>query len=257
MLKRSRYYVLTSLTMLMAVTQAIANDAVAPAAENNEITKEEMLKASEGLGYFIGRNMNNPALKFDVESVIKGLRDGFEGKPAKMTDKEYEELMLTIQKKAYAKKSEENLKAADEFLAKNAKEPGVIEIEPKKLQYIILQEGKGAVVEAKGHPSINFTGKYIDGTLFGSSEEVGGPISISLENTIPGFSKGIQGMKEGEKRRLFIHPDLGYGTMGQLQPNSLLIFDIEVDKAISPKKEEADADELDDDEILPLSAEID
>ena len=44
------------------------------------------------------------------------------------------------------------------------------------------------------------------------------PITIPLDQTIPGFSKGIVGMKEGEKRRLFVHPDLGYGTTGQLPP---------------------------------------
>jgi len=43
-------------------------------------------------------------------------------------------------------------------------------------------------------------------------------------------------MKEGEKRRLFVHPEVGYGTSGQLLPNSLLIFDIEVIKAKSMTK---------------------
>ena len=35
-------------------------------------------------------------------------------------------------------------------------------------------------------------------------------------------------MREGEKRRIYVHPELGYGTAGHLPPNSLLIFDIEV-----------------------------
>ena len=38
-------------------------------------------------------------------------------------------------------------------------------------------------------------------------------------------------MKEGEKRVIYIHPDLAYGTYGSLPPNSLLIFEIEVVKA--------------------------
>jgi len=83
--------------------------------------------------------------------------------------------------------------------------------------------------------------------VFGSSEETGGPITIPLDQTIPGFSKGLVGMKEGEKRRLFVHPDLGYGTMGQLPPNELLIFDIEVVKADTAdekdKKENSDKDQ--------------
>ena len=61
-------------------------------------------------------------------------------------------------------------------------------------------------------------------------------------------------MKVGEKRRLFIHPNLGYGTSGQLLPNSLLIFDIELVKVEQAPKEDAedstadDGDDSDDDE---------
>ena len=43
-------------------------------------------------------------------------------------------------------------------------------------------------------------------------------------------------MKEGEKRKLFVHPDLGYGTQGQLPPNALLIFEVEIVKADAPSQ---------------------
>jgi|694.fasta_scaffold35609_3 peptidylprolyl isomerase len=217
-----------------------------------EISKEDIQKISEAFGHFIGRNLNTPGINFDVEGVIRGIRNGVAGKPSPMSDKEYEEKMLMLQKIAFSKLSETNLKAANEFLTKNAKEKGIIEIEPGKLQYIILEQGNGPAVEATSHPMINYTGKYLDGTVFGSSTEAGGPITIPLDQTIPGFSKGITGMKEGEKRRLFMHPDLGYGTMGHLPPNSLLIFDIEVVKANAPKSSEHEDDE---DDLLPLGLE--
>jgi peptidylprolyl isomerase len=50
-------------------------------------------------------------------------------------------------------------------------------------------------------------------------------------------------MKEGESRRLFIHPDLAYGVAGHLPPNSLLIFDIEIVKADTPKSSQESDDE--------------
>lgn len=189
---------------------------------------------SEAFGNFIGRNLHNPGVNFDVEAMIKGIRDGAEGKPSPLSEQEYEEMMATFQENAFNQVAEINLKEANAFLEKNAKEPGVKEIIPGKLQFIIVEQGQGATVEEHSNPTINYTGKYLDGTVFGSSEQTGGSVTIPLDQTIPGFSKGLVGAKEGEKRKLFVHPDLGYGTMGQLPPNELLVFDIEVVKANTP-----------------------
>lgn len=191
----------------------------------------DMKKLSEAFGHFIGRNLKNPGLSFDLDSLIVGIRAGAEGKPAPMSDAEYEEMMAAVQERAFKEMSTTNLNNANQFLDKNKEEKGVVELVPGKLQYLVLQEGNGAVVEPHFTPKLNYTGRYQDGTVFGSSEEMGGPISIPLDQTIPGFSKGIVGMKEGEKRRIFVHPDLGYGTTGQLPPNELLIFEVELVKA--------------------------
>lgn len=212
---------------LLAEEQA-KNQAQKPEADDVNISL-----LSEAFGHFIGRNLKSPGVTFDIDAVIKGLKNGAAGQPAPMNDQEYEMAMAKLQEKAFAALSEQNLTNAKEFLEKNAKEPGVVEIEPGKLQYQIIKPGSGEEVKPHSTPLIHYSGKYQDGTVFGSSEEVGGPITIPLDQTIPGFSKGLLGMKEGEKRKLFIHPDLGYGTMGNLPPNALLIFEIEVVKANS------------------------
>lgn len=197
----------------------------------------DIKKISEALGNFIGKNLNSPGMHFDVESLIKGIRAGAEGKPSPMDEKEYEQAMHQLQEHALNSVSAKNLEDANAFLKDNVKASGVIELIPGKLQYAVIQEGKGPAVQEGGNPQINYTGKYINGTVFGSSESSGGPITVPLDQTIPGFAKGIAGMKEGEKRRLFVHPDIGYGTTGQLPPNSLLIFDVEVVKASTPEAE--------------------
>jgi peptidylprolyl isomerase len=186
---------------------------------------------SQAFGHFIGKNLKSPGAEFNIEGVIKGIRDGANGAPAPMSDQEYEIAMTKLQEQAFETMARENLDAANAFMQKNNLESGVIQLEPGKLQYLVLEEGNGETVEKNGTPLVHYTGKYLDGTVFGSSEEVGGPITIPLDQTIPGFSKGMLGMKEGEKRRLFIHPELGYGTLGNLPPNALLVFDIEIIKA--------------------------
>lgn len=197
-------------------------------------------KISEALGHFIGRNLNAPGIQFNLEGLVKGIREGAAGKPSPMSDEEYREAMALLQERSFNTMAEKNLESANAFMKENASAHGVVELVPGKLQYMILEEGKEPAVVEHGTPQINYTGKYQDGTVFGSSESAGGPITIPLDQTVQGFSQGITGMKEGEKRRLFVHPDAGYGLSGQLQPNALLIFDIEVVKATSPEKDNVD-----------------
>lgn len=52
---------------------------------------------------------------------------------------------------------------------------------------------------------------------------------MPLSETILGFAKGVEGMREGERRKLYIHPELGYALFGHVAPNSLLIVDVEVE----------------------------
>lgn len=237
-LKKASLCTLAALTFV-ACENSQANKPL-PEDKNNpkqfENTDLDVSKVSQALGNFIGRNLNSPGIHFDVESIIKGIREGAEGKPSPMNEQEYEKAMSQLQEQALKAVSVKNLDAANAFMKENTKAKGVVEIIPEKLQYIILQEGKEPAVVEHGTPEIIYTGKYVDGTVFGNSDAAGGPITVPLDQTIPGFSKGIAGMKEGEKRRLFVHPDMGYGTSGQLLPNSLLIFDIEVIKANSPDK---------------------
>ncbi|WP_042281107.1 FKBP-type peptidyl-prolyl cis-trans isomerase [Candidatus Protochlamydia sp. R18] len=261
MFKQTKLLALASFGMFIGCGVLHANDAniatnqtnksVQASTETPKSDQIDMQKLSEAFGHFIGRNLQAPGLQFDLEAIIKGIREGAAGKPAPLSEKEYEEMMAAVQERAFKEMSTKNLKNANDFMIKNSQSTDVTEIVPGKLQYSVEKEGTGPVVEPHSSPKIHYTGKYQDGTVFGTSEEMDGPITIPLDQTIPGFSKGIVGMKEGEKRRLYVHPDLGYGTTGQLPPNELLIFDIEVIKANSDDaktktgKSADDADEED------------
>lgn len=237
MLKKA---LLISAATFLVIGNIISAETKPATAPTEEISKADILRVSEAFGHFIGRNIKSPGIQLDIDSIIKGMRDGAAGKPAPMNDKDYEALMMKVQESAFKKLSSENLSAANAFMEKNAKDSNVKIIEANKLQYTTLKPGDGAVVMEHFSPQIEYTGKYIDGTVFGSSTDTGGPITIPLDQTIPGFSKGIIGMKENEERRLFVHPELGYGTSGHLAPNSLLIFDVKVVKANAPSDDDKD-----------------
>jgi FKBP-type peptidyl-prolyl cis-trans isomerase len=102
------------------------------------------------------------------------------------------------------------------------------------LTIIEVAPGKGDVAAAGDNVSVHYTGKLADGTKFDSSYDRGDPIKFVLgqHNVIAGWDEGIAGMKVGEKRKLIIPPDLGYGAAGTpggpIPPNATLYFDVEL-----------------------------
>jgi len=218
-------------------------------------TEIDMPKLSEAFGNFLGKNLKNSGIHFDMENLIIGMRNGMNDRPSPLTESEYETMMIAVQQRAFETLSNDNLRKATTFMLDNSQNPKVVELVPGKLQYLVLKSGNGAAVVEGNTPLINYTGKFLDGTVFSTSEETGGPITIPLSHTIPGFQKGITGMHEGEKRRLFIHPDQGYGaTAGHLPPNSLIVFDIEV---VAANHEEDEVDDIDDSDVEPSDEDID
>lgn len=191
-------------------------------------SQEDTKEVSRALGHLVYQSLNIPGLDIQLDSVIQGMKESASGQQAPMSMEEYDALMASLEERAYDFLANTNLSAAQEFLEENVQKESVIEVVPGRLQYEVLSTGEGPEVGEHSSPTIHYTGTYIDGTIFGSSQDGNGPITLSLDQTIPGFQKGISGMCEGEKRRIFVHPELGYGTSGHLPPNSLLIFDIEV-----------------------------
>lgn len=221
-----RYFIAACMLMTSTLLSADSTQLAKAAVSTDQVTTD-IEKLSMAFGNFIGKNLKGPGINFDLEALISGIRDGVAGKPSPMSEEEYEDALANMQEKAFNDISEQNLTQANTFLEKNSQEKNIVQLEPGKLQYEVIEQGKGSAVTEHSVPQLNYEGRFIDGTVFGSSNETGA-IEIPLDQTIPGFSKGLVGMKEGEKRRLYIHPDLAYGTNGPLPPNSLLIFDIQI-----------------------------
>lgn len=85
--------------------------------------------------------------------------------------------------------------------------------------------------------AMNYTGRLEDGTVFDSNVDPKfqhvEPFIFNLGQgqVIPGWDKGIVGMKAGEKKTLTIAPEDAYGANGVpgvIPPNATLIFDVEL-----------------------------
>ena len=230
------FSIATTFAMFFAST-LISSDDVALSDESNSgaedlkkdlCVEHDMCTISKAFGHIIKRQVESIGLDFDMSDVIKGMQEAIEGKPSPLSEGECVKAISQIQEKVFHKQSKENLAKAEEFLKNNKLVDGVVEIEPGKLQYMELVKGSGDEVQQNFSPKIRYQGKFLDGTTFGESKD---DEIISLNDTIKGFSQAVVGMQQNGKRRIFIHPEYGYGdsvTPGLFPPNSLLTFDIEV-----------------------------
>lgn len=105
------------------------------------------------------------------------------------------------------------------------------------LEYEIIKEGTGQSPQRGQQVTVHYTG-WLDnngepGTKFDSSVDRGEPFTfmIGIGQVIRGWDEGVLSMKVGEKRRLIIPAQLGYGAHGAggvIPPNATLIFDVEL-----------------------------
>ncbi|MCL6294699.1 peptidylprolyl isomerase [Jejuia spongiicola] len=101
------------------------------------------------------------------------------------------------------------------------------------LRYQIIQEGKGVKAEKGKTVSVHYKGQLADGTVFDSSYKRNQPLEfpVGVGQVIAGWDEGICLLNVGDKARLVIPSDLGYGSRGAggvIPPDATLIFDVEL-----------------------------
>ncbi|MCH1925109.1 FKBP-type peptidyl-prolyl cis-trans isomerase [Shewanella sp. C32] len=134
---------------------------------------------------------------------------------------------------------QETIEASQAFLKANKTQEGVITTD-SGLQYQYLHHGDGTVhPQANDTVKVHYEGRLINGRVFDSSYQRNEPIEFPLNKVVKGWSEGVQLMVEGDRMRLFIPAELGYGNRaaGPIPPGSALIFDVELLK-INPSAEQ-------------------
>jgi len=101
------------------------------------------------------------------------------------------------------------------------------------LRYQIIQKGEGKKAEKGNTVSVHYKGQLADGTVFDSSYKRNSPLDfqVGVGQVIPGWDEGICLLNVGDKARLVIPSDLGYGSAGAggiIPPGATLVFDVEL-----------------------------
>ncbi|MBQ9584557.1 MAG: FKBP-type peptidyl-prolyl cis-trans isomerase [Muribaculaceae bacterium] len=191
-----------------------------------------MDKLSYALGLSMAQNFKGSGISsINADDFADALRAVYEDKEKKMSYDEAKKVVQDFFTELEANAGAMNEELGKKFLEQNAQQEGV-KVTESGLQYLILKEGNGVKPGPEDAVTVHYTGRLIDGTVFDSSVERGEPATFAVGQVIPGWVEGLQLMSEGAAWRLFIPSNLAYGPhgTGPIQPNSTLIFDVQLIK---------------------------
>ncbi len=223
-------------TTSIAAAATLAFGLAALSAQAQELeTSEERI--SYTIGMDIGQSLGEQDMALDIDLLVAGLRAAYAGEPTLLSREEAlaerEAFMQRRQAQmaeAMNRQASANLAEGEAFLAENAQKEGV-QVTESGLQYRVIESGDGAQPKATDRVTVHYRGTLINGTEFDSSYARGEPATFALNQVIPGWTEGVQLMKEGATYQFYIPSDLAYGPEGRpgpIGPNATLIFDVEL-----------------------------
>ena len=229
--------------------------------KDKEVKMLEPSKATkDSISYLLGVNYAlmldsqgffDSASEINIDELKKGFADAFKnGSPSnpygldeewaksfKISPYDMNQIFNTYLMNRRAYKATFNLKLGQKYLAENKNKSGVKATE-SGLQYIIHAEGEGAKVQPEDRVLVNYKGTLLDGTEFDANDST----EFYANQVIKGWTEGLGLLGKGGKATLYIPSELAYGERGagrDIEPNSTLIFEVEVLDIIRPEVEEA------------------
>ncbi len=178
--------------------------------------------------------------EINMSELKKGMADFLkaEGSPYeeeffdqfKISPQEINRIINEYLTKKHEYKAAVNKAKGDKFLEENLKNG--VNTTASGLQYTIIEEGAEYKIQPKDTVWVFYSGKTIDGKEFDGNMGDDEPREFIANRVIKGWTEGLGLLGEGGKATLYIPSDIAYGERGgqSVEPNSVLIFEVEVQK---------------------------
>jgi len=192
----------------------------------------ELDSISYTVGILFAKNIKQQGIsRLNPEKVAEAINDYMTGATTVIPEAQCQEMYRAYMEKVQKNRMESAKSEGLQYLAENAKRPGVTVTE-SGLQYEVINTGKGdRKPSLTDEVETHYHGTTVDGTVFDSSVERGEPISFPVNGVIKGWTEALQMMSVGDKYRLVIPSELAYGARGagaKIPPHATLIFEVEL-----------------------------
>ena len=221
------------LRLIAAAVAALALTGTA-AAQN---TSTEQGKLSYALGYDLGRNAIESGEQVDVNTIIKGLQDGYTKKqPSVPVDQlrtavqNMQQRQQTKAKAAWDKAAAENKTKSDQFIAANKSKAGVKSL-PSGVQYREIEKGSGAKPTQASTVQLEVAGPYAWGERPQQARAAQNIQAIKVsEIEMPAMREALLQMPAGSKWEITLPPDKAYGADPRtpFPPNVAVQFEVKL-----------------------------
>lgn len=181
-----------------------------------------------------------------AETFNKGFIASLKKDTTAMKPEQAEALFRQASKGAETATNLANKKAGEDFLAENAKQPGVVTL-PDGLQYKVITEGTGEKPQSTDRVTVRYEGRHINGDVFDSSyKRHPDTTTFGVTQVIKGWTEALQLMPTGSKWEVYIPYNLAYGEHGAgprsgIKPYEALVFTVELVSIEKPQAAETSA----------------
>ena len=200
-------------------------------------TSSEKGKLSYALGYDLGRNAVESGEQVDINTIIKGLQDGYAKKPTAVPVEQLKAAVEAMQKRQndkakadYEKAAAANKARSDSFLAQNKAKAGVKSFNDKGVQYRVIETGTGAKPTMASTVSLEVSGPFPYGER---------PAQVPPANKhdiklsaiqMPAMREVLLQMPAGSKWEVVLPASQAYGADPRtpFPPNVAVVFEIKL-----------------------------